>query len=186
MILQKLFTSKIRYKILEQFFVFNNKNINVRSISRLINSAVPPVSRELHNLEEAGVLKSIKNSNGLYYQLDENCEIIPELKALLMKTSSYKEKIKKELKKVKSIKKTFIFGSYAEGTQTAKSDIDIFIIGEPDLNKLNLIINKLEKNIHIPIEYIVMPEKELLKRDKSAFVKNVLKSKKIFLIGEKI
>lgn len=186
MLLERLFTSAVRYHLLQQFLVFGRPEASVRQLAELANSAPAPVSRELRNLESAGILQSKKAGNRLIYSLDEHCPVLPELKAMLRKTGGYQEKLQAELRKLKGIRAAFIFGSYAEGTQTAKSDLDLFILGEPDLNQLNLSISRLEEKVHLPIEYVAMPEKEFAQKKGRGFVKNVLRSKKIFLIGEAV
>ncbi len=83
-------------------------------------------------------------------------------------------------------RKIIIFGSYAKGTATIKSDFDIFIIMETELPMANraddmesIILNSL-----IPIDiHIYTPEEvEEYRKEPFSFVDNILNSGKTVFI----
>ncbi|MFH1563742.1 MAG: nucleotidyltransferase domain-containing protein [Nitrospirota bacterium] len=90
------------------------------------------------------------------------------------------------LLKVKGIKFAFIYGSYAKGTQEKESDIDLMIIGEVDLDELNDEINTMEEQLNRELNYMVFDEAEYKKRkeEKDGFLLEVIRDKKIVLIGK--
>ncbi|MBU4491119.1 MAG: nucleotidyltransferase domain-containing protein, partial [Euryarchaeota archaeon] len=67
-----------------------------------------------------------------------------------------------------------------------KSDIDLFIIGHVHENELIRCIEKLETQLSREINYVLFTPDELTGRirNKDPFVQNVLKEKKVMLIGE--
>ncbi|MFH1304774.1 MAG: ArsR family transcriptional regulator, partial [Candidatus Omnitrophota bacterium] len=68
----------------------------------------------------------------------------------------------------------------------AKSDVDLFILGNVDEDTLLPEINKLEETLHREINYSLYSRKDFAKKknNKDSFIKDVIENKKIFLIGD--
>lgn len=79
----------------------------------------------------------------------------------------------------------FIYGSFATGKAGAKSDIDLFIVGDLDENQLIPLIHESERTINREINYTLMQHDEMRKRKRTGdpFVKNVMQEPKIMIIG---
>lgn len=157
---------------------------SIRSIAKLTKYSPMQTRNELLNLENAGIVQSEEIGRSKIYSLNEKCPFIEELTALLYKTAGFDLQIKKAIEQVKGIETAFIYGSYAGNNFHGKSDIDLFIIGEPDMEKLNSIIFALQNRIGKEINLSIYSRKEFKKRKKHGFIKNVLDNKKILLIGE--
>lgn len=67
--LERLFTSKTRVKILTLFILNPNRELHIREVARLIQENTNAVRRELNNLEQTGLLKSNKKGNLKQYTL---------------------------------------------------------------------------------------------------------------------
>lgn len=92
-------------------------------------------------------------------------------------TESIKEFSKHVLKEF-SVKMIVLYGSYANGTQTENSDIDVAIIVDEfdgDILKANSRLFALVREIDVRIEPIILE----LKYDKSGFIDSILKKGKI-------
>ena len=89
--------------------------------------------------------------------------------------------------KVKGIETAFIYGSFAKNSENAASDIDIFVVGNPDEDTLIREINNAEKSTKREISYTLytMAEFKKKKRQKDSFILDLLENPKIFLIGTK-
>jgi predicted nucleotidyltransferase len=87
---------------------------------------------------------------------------------------------------MKGIEVAFIYGSFAKHEETAKSDIDLLIIGKIDDSRLLREINKLEEILKREINYSIFRREEFKQKmkEKDSFIKDLLKNPKIFLIGE--
>lgn len=96
--------------------------------------------------------------------------------------------LKESLKKVKGIECAFIYGSFAKGEEKEASDIDLFIIGKVDEGKLIDEANKLEKKLQREINFTLYEKGDFEQKKKEAnpFILEVIKERKIFLIGGKI
>ncbi len=79
----------------------------------------------------------------------------------------------------------FIYGSYAKAKENYLSDIDIIIIGAPNEDELVKKLDKLEEKLQRDINYKLYTLNEFKKdvRESEPFVLEVLKDKKIMIIG---
>ncbi|MFA5779276.1 MAG: nucleotidyltransferase domain-containing protein [Elusimicrobiota bacterium] len=89
------------------------------------------------------------------------------------------------LEKIEGIKISFVYGSFARNEQNQASDIDVFIIGKVDENKLVEMFGKLERKLQREINYSLYDYNDFKKKTKNPFIIEVLKQPKIFLIGDK-
>jgi len=183
-ILSRLFSSKLRIKLLDSFLSVPNARFYIRELGRKINEEGKNVSRELHNLEALGLLLSEWQGNQKYYFVNENFFLYPELKAVIFKTTGVQGLLKEGLHALEGIEIAFIYGSYASGEESESSDVDIMIVGNPDLTKLNEVISDLEKKINREINYMCFEREEfnLRKKTEDDFVVELLTGEKIFLI----
>jgi len=183
--LQKLFTSKTRVKLLILFVMNPEREMYVREIARNAEENINAIRRELANLEEIGLLKSERRGNLRYYTVNKKMPIYNELASIILKTEGIAKELKDSLTET-GVETAFIYGSFASGEATVESDIDIFIIGEINENKLIIKIKEVEKRLSREINYVLFTAKEFEKRVKSRdpFVLNVLNEPKVMVIGD--
>lgn len=178
--------SKIRESLLVLFFTNPRKKYYLRELERLLGFSAGSIRRELLKFANDNLFKTEKMGNLLYYSLNRNHPLFDELKSIVSKTAGVEYSLRSELSKIRNIKFALIFGSFASKKESGKSDIDIMIIGEPDITKLNnkisFLENKLKREIN-PVMYS-FEEYRLKKRENSQFILDILKKPKILLIGE--
>ncbi len=182
----KIFKSKARQEIFQLYFTNPEKKFYLRELERELNIPVSMLRKELISLEKEGLFASFKRGNLLYYSLNKQYPLYEELKTIVFKTVGAQGALAKALLPLKNIQAAFIYGSYAKGKDNAKSDIDLLIVGNPDENKLVEKIDKLEKKLKREINYNIYSRSDLekKKKEKDFFIKNIMKSKKIFLAGD--
>ncbi len=90
------------------------------------------------------------------------------------------------LEKFKGISQAFIYGSFAKGEEREGSDIDLLVIGKVDEDKLIEEISKLERKLQREINYAIYGKEDFEKKKKegNSFILDILREKKIFLIGD--
>lgn len=71
--LQNLFTSKTRVKLLTLFMMNPGREMYVREIARNTKENINAIRRELANLESIGLLKSERRGNSKYYVVNKKC-----------------------------------------------------------------------------------------------------------------
>jgi len=183
--LESLITSKTKRKLLALLFGNPEKEFYLRELARRISEPTNAVSRELEKLERAGLLIKERKANLLYFQANKKSQIYGELKAMILKTEGAGTALREELGKIGKVRFAFIYGSTARGEERAGSDIDLMIIGKPELKKIVSFASKTEKKIGREINYLIYPESEFLKSLERGFIQEVIRGKKIMLVGEK-
>lgn len=187
--LEKLFTSKARVKILEQVLLNPNSEYHIRELSRIVGISPIYVQKELKNLQSIGLLKSRREGNMVLYRLERASSIWDDLKRIFLKTESIGQVIREGLDgDNKEIKYAAIYGSVAKGTEMTTSDVDMLVIGDGvDDDSLLNSIAKIEKKIGREINISTWTEKEFKKKssEKIPLLKEILKTPVIMIVGDK-
>jgi predicted nucleotidyltransferase len=144
------------------------------------------IRKELARLEGDGVFLSRRKGNSIYYFLNKSYPLFDELKSIVFKTIGIRGLLREMLSKIKGVEVAFIYGSFAKREETAKSHIDLLIIGEIDDSRFIRRINKLEERLKREINYSVfgMDEFKQKMKEKDLFIIDLFKHPKIFLIGD--
>lgn len=72
--IEQLFGSKTRVKLLQLFYSNPNRSFYVREITRKIDEQINSVRRELSNLLSVGIITSDNTNNKLYYEVNQKYE----------------------------------------------------------------------------------------------------------------
>ncbi|MDI6716700.1 MAG: nucleotidyltransferase domain-containing protein [Actinomycetota bacterium] len=183
--LSELITSKTRVKILTLFLTHPDERFYFKNLINRLD--VPPtgLQSELKKFERIGLLLSKREGNIKFYWVNKNFPIYEELKSIILKTVGLADALREKLSEVGHIDFAFIYGSVAKNLEDARSDIDLMVIGDPDLDVLNDVVSAAEKVLRRDVNYTVFTPKEWKERvaKKDSFVMDVLNNKKIFLIG---
>jgi len=178
--------SKLREELLVLYFTNPNKKYYLRELERILDFSVGNIRRELIKLESTGLFLSENKGNLVYYSLNQSYLLFKELNSIILKTSGVPKIIQNILEKFKGISQAFIYGSFAKGEEREGSDIDLLIIGEVDEDKLIEEMGKLERKIQREINYAIYGKEDFKKKKEGGnpFILDILKEKKIFLIGD--
>ena len=177
---------KIKRQLLALFYVAPDKKYYFREITRLIGASSGVVMRELRTLTKAGILNSEVSGRQRYYWADPDCMIYSDLRNIVIKTFGVANAIEDILGKVTSeIKVAFLYGSIAAGTDTGKSDIDLMVMGEISFRKLTSVLRKVEGTLNRELNPTLFSASEFKNRlrDDDHFIRTVMDSPKIFIIG---
>ena len=183
--LKNLFSSGVRVKILTLFLANPRNRYYLREVERLTGLQVRSVQRELMNLVEFGLFVKILEGNRVYYQVNPEFFLLPELKSIIFKTTALGDALKAEIEKSNKIKIAFIYGSYAESKENTESDIDLFVIGDISGRELQSLLAKTKRQVYREINAALYSEREFKEKLKKRnhFILSVLKKPKIFLKG---
>lgn len=179
--------SKLRVKLLVFYFSRPGAELYLSELARAIKADPMNLSRELGRLEKDNIFISLMSGKQKYYKLNKNYLFYNELKNITAKTVGVESSLAEILKGERAVKFCFIYGSYASGSDKSGSDIDLFIIVQTQA--MDLITDKigaLEKKIGREINYRFFSEADFKKalEEKDSFILNIVKNKKIFLIGD--
>ena len=191
--LEHLFGSKTRIKLLQLFFAYPERSFYVRELSRLIGVQLNAIRREIANLEKASLIgpaedkcKVGENSERCkYFQLQTNSILYPEFKDLMAKVQIFEEReFVEELKKRAGKIKFLLLTGYFTGDKDAESDL--LIVGAIKPAATAKIVRQFEKNISRELRYTVMTEQEFKDRREigDKFLYGLLETKHLVAIDD--
>jgi len=178
---------KARRRILALLYTHTDQSFYLREIDRLTGIGIGPAQRELRKLAKCGILKRFRDGVQVYFQANQTSPIFEDLKAIIIKTAGIGDVIRPVLASLKGkIEFAFIYGSFAMGTETGRSDIDLMIIGDVKHKDVVVSLASVQKQLMREINVSVYSGREINKRirDKNSFISRVLKSEKIILTGD--
>lgn len=177
--------SRIRQDLLALFFSNPSRRYYLRELERTLGYSAGSIRRELLRFQKDNLFVTRRVGNLLYYSLDTSHPLFKELKGIVSKTVGVEGAVRKALTSFKSIRLAFVYGSFASGREKATSDIDLMIVGHPDVSLLNEKIAELERKLRREINPTVysLQEYRAKKRASSGFIAEVLRAPKIMLIG---
>lgn len=180
---------KIRRKVLALFLLNPDKRFYFRESVRLLGDTPGSVQRELKSLTKAGILTMESIGIQKFYQANSASPVFGELKSIAEKTFGVADVIRDVLRPMagKKIDVAWVYGSIADGTDRSSSDIDVMVIGSLSFRELVSILSPVEETLRRPVNPTLYSRNEFSKkvRDENHFLKTVLGSEKLFVVGNK-
>src|SRR2546428_560517 len=128
--LEALFSSRVRIQLLSIFILHPDSPLHALPLVKRIGAQYNAVWKELRNLERAGFLTSESSARLKSYRLNPRFPILPELRAIILKTVGLGDVLRQRLADFSSIQAAFVYGSFASGEVDASSDVDLMLVGE--------------------------------------------------------
>jgi len=183
--LQKLFGSEARVKVLELFTLNAGSEFYLREIAQRTGLAVRSVQRTVKDLSDIGILDREARGNSVYFRLNAANPITPDLKAIFLKTVGLADLILEALAGEAQVEVAFVFGSVAKGDEAASSDIDVAVIGAISPRRLTDIVTDLERQTGREVNVTTFSSEEWGERISTGdhFATTLLREPKIVLVG---
>lgn len=187
---EQLFGSKTRVKLLHLFYSNPNRSFYVREITRKIDEQINSVRRELANLLSIGIISSDTNNNRLYYEVNQKYQYYPPLSTIFGggQTSPGEPAVapdedSHDIKTLGNVELALYTGQF---TRDETSGIDFMVVGDVNPTQLAKFVTELEKKEGKDIRYTVMSYEEFIYRQQinDRFLGLVLESKKQVLIDK--
>jgi predicted nucleotidyltransferase len=164
------------------------RSFHLSELLRLTGLGSASLQRELNKLTEAGLLTSERVGNLRRFQANAASPVFQELVSLTRKTLGAQPLLREALAPMKSrVELAFIYGSVGKGTDTAKSDVDVMLVGKNLLlsNVLEL-LEPLEERLGRKINATCLSPPEFKRRraERDSFVNRVLAQPTLPLIGD--
>ena len=204
--IEQLFGSKTRVKLLRMFYSNPNRSFYVREITRKIDEQINSVRRELGNLLSIGIISSDGTNNRLYYEVNQNYEYFKPLQeifggdemavteadgktpnaspAAVVAKKAKADPVLAELLTVGNVEFALYTGQF---TRDEASGIDMLIVGDVNATKMQKFISALEEKEKKDIRFVVMTPSEFEYRQqvKDRFISSVMASKKQIIIDKR-
>lgn len=197
--IEQLFGSKTRVKLLQLFYSNPNRSFYVREITRKIDEQINSVRRELANLLNVGIITSDNNNNRLYYEVNQDFEFYQPLQTIFGQNDSKASSTTKKSStpantsatapvqdKVKALGYVELAIYTGQFTRDEASGVDFLVVGDVNQNALQKFVTELESQEGKEIRYVHMSTKEFEYRRqiKDRFITTVLESKKQVLLDK--
>lgn len=191
--IEQLFGSKTRVKLLQLFYSNPNRSFYVREITRKIDEQINSVRRELSNLLSIGIIVSDSNNNKLYYEVNQKFKFYPQLRDIFSDTSQSKSAKKNtdsestenygDLKSIGHVELAILTGQFTRDNSVL---VDLLIVGDVNPNSLQKFVDNLEAKENKSIRYSSMKMSDFKYRKdiRDRFLTSVLNSKKQVLLDE--
>ncbi|MCO5119291.1 MAG: MarR family transcriptional regulator [Burkholderiaceae bacterium] len=173
-----------RRRVLGLLLLHPDEQLHGREIARRTGLPAGTVTRELGKLTAVGLLQREKRGNQQLYRANKDCPVFTELASILRKTSGVADVLAHALAPLAGqIEVAFVYGSVAQGRETAGSDIDLMLIGSLGFDDAVRLLWPLQSKLGREINPQVFSRKEFAARAPEPFLRDVLTKPKIFLMG---
>ena len=179
--------ARVQQRVLALIFGNPDRSFYTSEIIRNVRSGTGAVERELSRLQSSGLVSVERIGNQKHYRANRQAPIFEELYSLVLKTVGLAEPLKDSLAPFAGkIETAFVYGSVAKGRDTARSDIDLMVIGK-DLSYPDLYagLQKAENVLHRKVNPNFLSPKEWRRKltEKNSFVARISAQPKIFIFG---
>ena len=179
--------SKVQQRVLGLIFGQPERSFYMSEIIRNVQSGTGAVERELSRLQRSGLVSVERIGNQKHYRANHQSPIFAELRSLVTKTVALTEPLRKSLAPHSDgIKAAFVYGSVAKGTDTARSDIDLMVIGEElNYSELYAALQNAEDALHRTVSPTFLSFEDWRRKasGKRSFISKVNALPKIFVFG---
>lgn len=189
--IEQLFGSKTRVKLLHLFLSNPNRSFYVREITRKIDEQINSVRRELSNLLNIGIIRSDTSGNKLYYEVNQKYKHYDSLRTMFTDMSTKREKtvakgsgdLAERFRGIGAVELLILTGRIL---RDQSMPVDILIVGSVNKNKLDKLITELEQEEGVELRYTVLSREEFDYRldMNDRFINTVLEGKITVAIGD--
>ncbi len=185
--IQDALFSRVQQRVLGILFGQPDRQFQGAELIRMAQSGTGAVHRQLMDLAASGLVNVTHIGNQKHYQANPDSPVFEELCGLIRKTVGLREPIMNSLQPYRElIDVAFIYGSVAKGKDTAKSDIDLMIIGDGlDYAGVYDALREAESILHRPVNPNLITRQEWRKKitEENSFFVKIKEQPRLFIYG---
>ncbi len=182
--LEQLFGSRTRVKLLNLFLANSNQSFYVRELTRELGEQINSIRRELANLEKIGLLTSDTKQFKKYYKVNPQFILYQELRSLLLKSRlTLEKKFLSALQKVGPVQYLALTGYFVDDHE---APVDIFVVGKVNKNKLAKLLEQFGSSFGQELRYTAMDPAEYKYRREvtDKFLYDIINRRKIVVLNK--
>ena len=159
--IEQLFGSKTRVKLLQLFYSNPNRSFYVREITRKIGEQINSVRRELSNLLSIGIITSDTTNNKLYYEVNQKYQYFKPLKEIFgggvkPTSASAPSEAEEDTDSLKTIGHVDLAVFTGQFTRDDIAGVDFLVVGDINPNALAKYVQELEEQENKTLRYTSM------------------------------
>ena len=162
-----LFRSPEQERLLGELFVFADEPISLSELARRAGTSLGGAHKEVERLESAGLVSSTTAGRNRLIEANSSSPVYMELRGLLLKTLGPEPLLRAALADVNGIVDAFIYGSWADPAEKSPADIDVLVVGDPDVGEVYDAASALEAKVGRPVNVTVRSPTEWEEADGS-------------------
>ena len=160
--------------------------LSITDLAKLASLAYPTAHREVARLVDAGILSERQVGRTRLISANDASPLVDPLREILTVATGPVVILAKEFSRIDGIESAFIYGSFAARmlgkTGPAPQDIDVMVLGEPDVDAVYEACARIEAAVHRPVNPTILAPEEFAAP--SAFLDNVRRGSVAAVIGE--
>lgn len=183
--IEHLFVSKVRMKLLKMFFLDISQEIHIRGIVRKLGEEINAIRRELKNLQEASILLAEHRGNRVYYKVNPESPLFSDMLSLVHKEYGLGGALIRNKAQLGDVKYGLLTVMFLENQHPSQYDVDVMLVGNVNMKEVSAAIKTAENELQREIRYTVLSEQELdfRKKKRDSFVTNIIYRQKVMLFG---
>jgi len=184
--IEQLFGSKTRVKLLKLFYCNPNRSFYVREITRKIDEQINSVRRELSNLLSIGIIVSDTKNNRLYYAVNDKFDYYQALEAIFCdnklkskSSSAVNANLEDEID-YKALGQVDLIIYTGLLTKDKDAPVDVLIVGNINKNSVDKFISGIEEDEGMELRFatMTMDQFNYRRQIKDKFATLIVNSKK--------
>ncbi len=182
--LRDIVSSKRKAEVFRLLFGDERHDYHLRELARQTGLALRTVQQELALLARAGLVTVRRDGNRVYYQANRANPVYGDLRSIVLKTAGLVSVLQDALRD-HGIELAFVFGSLASGQATAKSDVDLMVIGAVGLRRVAHLLSGVTQKLGREINPYVLTKEDFTRRKRAAdhFIVTILAAPRLYVIG---
>jgi predicted nucleotidyltransferase len=183
--LRGLVLSEARAKVLTALFGERGRAFYQKELARATGLPIVAVQRQLKRLTEAGLVSATTAGGRRVYSADPHSAIFDEVSSIVRKLRGPAASLRPVLTSRK-VDVAFVFGSFASGSASGSSDVDLMVLGDESTRVVRGALGKAERDLGRSVNEHVMTAREWTTRlrKNDPFLTNVRAGPKLWVIGD--
>jgi predicted nucleotidyltransferase len=162
-----IFRSPEQERLLGELFVFAVAPISLSELAARAGTSLGGTHKEVERLEASGLIRSTTRGRNRLIEADPSSPVYQELRGLLLKTLGPEPLLRSTLADIDGIEDAFIYGSWADPAQRSPADIDVLIVGDPDVGAVYDAASSVEAKVGRPVNVTIRSPAEWADSDRA-------------------